>query len=377
MNIPLIDLRAQFNSLKTEILQTVERVLDSGVYVNGSEVSLFEQEIATFTQSQYAVSTANGTDSLILAFHACGIGQGDEVITSPYTFFATAEAIARVGAIPVFADINPNTYNLCPELMEARITEKTKAIVPVHIFGQPADMDAIVDIAERHNLYVIEDACQALGACYKEKPVGSIGHVSCISFFPTKNLGGYGDGGVVLTNDEGIANQIRLLAAHGSIQRYYHDVIGYNSRLDELQAAVLRIKLRKLPEWNDHRQRKAEVYSNLLRDIDIKLPYVSKDVTHVYHLYLIETEKREQLSSHLRQLGVASGHYYPCPLHLQRAFAYLGYKPGDLPVAEAVSHRALALPMYPELTYEQQMHIGDAMHQFFRSSLNGARDVSV
>lgn len=364
MNIPLIDLRAQFNSLKPEILQAIERVLDSGVYVNGPEVISFEEEMAKFTHCQYAVSNANGTDSLILAFHACGIGIGDEVITSPYTFFATAEAIARVGAIPVFADIDPLTFNLCPEWVEAKITARTKAIVPVHIFGQPADMDAIVDIAERHQLFVIEDACQALGAFYKEKPIGSIGHVSCISLFPTKNLGGYGDGGVLLTNDEGIARQVRLLAAHGSTQKYFHEVVGYNSRLDELQAAIVRIKLRKLPEWNAQRQRIAEVYSNLLRDINIKLPYVSKHVSHVYHLYVVQSERRDQLSTVLQQAGVANGHYYPCPLHLQRAFDYLGYKLGDLPVAEALSKTAIALPMYPELTDEQQTYISDVINKF-------------
>ncbi|TLS50846.1 DegT/DnrJ/EryC1/StrS family aminotransferase [Paenibacillus antri] len=364
MNIPLIDLRAQYVSLRQEIRSAIHNVLESGIYVSGPEVQLFEQETAEFANAKTSVSVANGTDALILALEACGVGPGDEVITSPYTFFATAEAIARVGALPVFADIDPDTYNLSPEQAEAKITSRTKAIIPVHIFGQPADMDAFLAIARRHRLYVIEDACQALGAEYHGKPVGGIGHVGCVSFFPTKNLGGYGDGGIVLTNDEDIARNVRVLANHGSTRRYFHETVGYNSRLDELQAAILRVKLSKLREWNRLRREKADYYSERLREMGIKVPYVTPSASHVFHIYTIEVSKREELSAYLNGGGVATGHYYPCPLHLQEAFASLGYKRGDLPVAEAASERTLALPMYPELTAEQQQYIVSRIRKF-------------
>jgi len=364
MNIPLIDLRAQYVSLRDEIQEAIRAVLDSGIYVSGPEVQSFEQETAAFAGVKYAVSTANGTDSLILALEACGVGPGDEVITSPYTFFATAEAIARVGAVPVFADIDPRTYNLSPEHTEAKITPRTKAIVPVHIFGQPADMDAFLDIARRRNLYVIEDACQALGAEYDGKPAGGIGHVGCVSFFPTKNLGGYGDGGIVLTNDEDISRNIRLLANHGSAKRYYHDAVGYNSRLDELQAAILRVKLRMLREWNASRQKKADAYSDALRGMGITVPYTIPNASHVYHMYVIESKDRDRLTSYLNGVGIATGHYYPLPLHLQNAFASLGYRSGDLPRAEAASGRTLALPLFPELTDEQQQYILSHIRKF-------------
>ncbi|PZE21132.1 DegT/DnrJ/EryC1/StrS family aminotransferase [Paenibacillus xerothermodurans] len=366
MTIPLIDLRAQYLTIRTELVRAVEEVLDSGIYVAGRQVNLFEKEAARLTLSKYAVSTANGTDSLVLALHACGVEPGDEIITSPYTFFATAEAIARVGAVPVFADIDRKTYNLSPDHAEAQITSKTKAILPVHLFGQPADMDAFLCIAQRYHIDVIEDACQAFGAHYKGTPVGSIGRVGCVSFFPTKNLGGYGDGGIIFTDDEHVARQVRLLASHGSTERYYHEAIGYNSRLDEIQAAMLRIKLRKLEEWNRLRQKKATVYKELLQDTGITLPYTIPEVRHVYHIYLTECEKRDELASYLQQRGVATGHYYPCALHLQKACAYLGYRPGDFPAAEELSRYALALPMFPELTLAQQQYISHLIHQFMR-----------
>ncbi|WP_027408542.1 DegT/DnrJ/EryC1/StrS family aminotransferase [Anoxybacteroides tepidamans] len=367
MKVPLIDLRAQYLSLKEEILDAIRAVMDSGIYVSGSEVERFEQEIAAFAEATYAISTANGTDSLILALEACGVGPGDEVITSPYTFFATAEAIARVGATPVFADIDDKTYNLSPEQTEAKISPKTKAIIPVHIFGQPADMDAFLDIAQRHHLYIIEDACQALGATYKGRRVGSIGHIGCVSFFPTKNLGGYGDGGLVLTNDENLAKKVRLLANHGSTRKYYHEAIGYNSRLDELQAAILRIKLQKLDEWNKLRKERADFYSDQLSALGVGVPHTTSDSSHVYHMYMIEIKERDELSAYLNSVGVATGHYYPCPLHLQNVFAGLGYKQGDLPVAEAASERTLALPMFPELTAEQQRYIISHIKKFMEN----------
>lgn len=363
MNIPLIDLHAQYLSFGKEALETIEKVLESGIYISGTEVSSFEKEIAAFTGTKFAVSTANGTDALVLALQSFGIGPGDEVITTPYTFFASAEAIARCGAVPVFADIDEKTYNLSPEQVEAKITAKTKAIIPVHLFGHPADMDAFLDLAQRHNLFIIEDACQALGATYKGRPVGSIGHAGCISFFPTKNLGGYGDGGIVITNDEELARKIKLLASHGSTRRYYHDVIGYNSRLDALQAAILRIKLRRLNEWNNLRREKASFYEIHLKHTNLLLPYAHPEVSHVFHLYITQCGNQEQLAAHLKHAGISTGHYYPCPLHLQKAFAYLGYQPGDCTVAEKLSGRAIALPMFPELTDEQQEYIVKMIRQ--------------
>jgi dTDP-4-amino-4,6-dideoxygalactose transaminase len=359
-----MDLRAQYLSLQDEIQSAIRAVLDSGIYISGPEVRHFEQEAADFTNSAYAISTANGTDSLILALEACGVGPGDEVITSPYTFFATAEAIVRVGATPVFADIDPRTYNLSPEQAEAKITPNTKAIIPVHIFGQPAEMDAFLEMAERRHLYVIEDACQALGAAYKGKPVGSIGHIGCVSFFPTKTLGGYGDGGIILTNDEGMARKIRLLANHGSTAKYYHEEVGYNSRLDELQAAILRVKLKKLHVWNCLRREIADYYSSQLGGLGISVPYSIPDISHVYHLYILELQEAAELSAYLQSNGVATGHYYPCPLHLQKAFAGLGYKLGDLPSAESASKRTVALPIFPEMTSEQQQFIVSRVKEF-------------
>jgi dTDP-4-amino-4,6-dideoxygalactose transaminase len=357
MSIPLIDLQTQFQTIKRELLEAAERVLESGTYVAAKEAAELEKEIAGWTGANYAVSVANGTDALILALHACGVGSGDEVITSSYTFFATAEAIARVGAVPVFADIDPFTYNLSPERVEEKLSPRTKAIIPVHIFGQPADMGPFMELADQHGLKVIEDACQALGAVYLGKPVGGIGHAGCISFFPTKNLGGFGDGGMLVTNDEDTANQARLLSLHGSKQKYMHEVVGYNSRLDEIQAALLRVKLRRLGEWNLQRQQKASVYNSLLKDTELVLPYTSPTGNHVFHVYSIQSEQRDRLAEALKKAGVATGHYYPCPLHLQKAFADLGYQPGDLPVAEQLCTRALALPIYPELSEAQQEYI--------------------
>lgn len=370
MNIPLIDLHAQFLSMEDTIKDAIHQVLHSGIYVMGPEVEQFEQEMAAWTQSAYALSTANGTDSLILALEALDIGEGDEVITSPYTFYATAEAISRVGAKPVFVDIDPRTYNLSPDGVELRITPQTKAIIPVHIFGQPAEMDPLLELAERHHLHIVEDACQALGANYKGRSVGSMGHIGCVSFFPTKNLGGYGDGGIVLTDDPQVQRKIKKLANHGSAQKYYHDLIGYNSRLDELQAAILRVKLKKLQAWNHARQNKAAYYTNRLEHNPIQLPYTIPDASHVYHLYIIElasAEVREKLALFLQSVGVATGRYYPCPLHLQKAYASLGYKRGDLPVAEAAAEKTLALPLYPELTLDQQHYITSHIIKFFEA----------
>lgn len=366
MKVPLIDLNSQYLTMKKEILNSIEKVLDSSVYISGQQVKQFEQEIASFTNSKFAISTANGTDSLVIALQALGIKEGDEVITSPYTFFASAEAIARLGAIPVFADINPRTYNLSPSKVEEKITSKTKAIIPVHIFGQPADMDEFMRLGKQYNLFIIEDACQALGASYKGRKVGSIGDVGCVSFFPTKNLGGYGDGGIVLTNDKYLAEKIRLLSMHGSSRKYYHELVGYNSRLDEIQAAILRIKLKRLDHWNQLRCEKANFYLYTLKNLNVVLPFANDWVDHVYHLFIIQSKRREELANYLQNLGIGTGHYYPCPLHLQKAFKYLGYSKGDLPVAENLCETALALPLYPELKNEQQQYVVSSIIDFYQ-----------
>lgn len=367
MKIPLIDLKAQYTELRTEIRDAIHRVLESGVYIGGPEVEALESKVAALLQTDYAVAVASGTDALTLSLEASGIGPGDEVITTAFTFFATAESIARVGAIPVFADIDSVSYNLCPKAVEAAVTPKTKAIIPVHIFGQPADMDALMALAEAHGLLVIEDACQAIGASYKGKPVGGIGDIGCLSFFPTKNLGGYGDGGIVVTNNPEVAERVRLLAHHGSRIKYYHETLGGNSRLDPLQAAVLSVKLEKLAEWNGRRAAIAAVYDKSLKGTPLTPPAVSPDVSHVYHLYAAQYGNREALTAKLMEHGVSTGHYYPLPLHLQKALAYLGYREGDLPITEKVSSHSFALPIHPQLTAGQQHYVIEKLHDCLKA----------
>jgi len=365
MQIELINLKRQYKNLKNEISQAIEKVLENGQYILGPEVRTFEKEIAEYLGVKYAIGVANGTDALVLSLRALGIGPGDEVITTPFTFFATSEAVSQVGAAPVFVDIDPDTYNINPDLIEEKITERTKAIIPVHIFGQPCDMDKIMEIAKKHNLYVIEDACQAIGAEYKCQKVGTFGNVACFSFFPTKNLGGYGDGGMVVTNNKDLAEKVDILRKHGSKKKYYNEEIGYNSRLDELQAAILRIKLKYLDVWNNQRISAANKYNELLKDLSdvIKTPYKLPEVKHIYHLYSIQSEKREFLMKKLKEYGIAMGIYYPVPLHLQKAYINLGYKEGDLPVAEEVCRKIFAIPMYPEITDEEINYVSKILHK--------------
>jgi len=362
----LLDLQKQYLSLEEELLSKVKQVLLSGNYILGPEVKSFEKEIAEYLGVKYALGVASGTDALVLALDAYGITKGDEIITTPFTFFATAEAISRLGAIPVFVDIDPKTYNLDPKLVEEKITTKTKAIIPVHLFGQPAAMEDIKNIARKYNLFVLEDAAQALGAEYKGKKVGSIGDATALSFFPTKNLGGFGDGGMVVTNDELLAEKVSMLRVHGSKPKYYHSMLGYNSRLDEIQAALLRIKLRFLDALNEKRIAKASLYNNLLEDLPLKLPYVLEDVKHVYHLYIIEVSKRDALREYLLKKGISTGIYYPVPLHRQKVYSFLNYKEGSLPNAESKSKVTLALPLYPELEDEQIYFIADCIKKYYR-----------
>ena len=357
MSIPLLDLQAQYLTIKEEINEAIQNVLDSSVYILGPQMKMLEKEIAAFCGTKDAVAVANGTDALVLTLKAFGIGPGDEVITTPFTFFASAETIALVGATPVFVDIDPVTLNMDLNQLEGKITSKTKAIIPVHIFGQMLDVEKIMEIAARHDLKVIEDAAQAIGAEYRGKKAGSIGHASTFSFFPTKNLGAYGDAGMIVTNDEDLASQLRVLRFHGTKTKYYHDEIGYNSRLDELQAAILRVKLRYLDVWNQGRREKAMVYDQLLADAAVQVPGRDPQALPIYHLYVLRTEERSALMERLKAGGVANAIYYPLPLHLQKAFSTLGYKVGDFPVAEKACEQALAIPCYPELSLEQQREI--------------------
>ncbi|TZE83086.1 DegT/DnrJ/EryC1/StrS family aminotransferase [Calorimonas adulescens] len=365
MQIELINLKRQYKNLKDEINQAIEKVLENGQYILGPEVKAFEKEIAEYLGVRYAIGVANGTDALVLSLRALNIGPGDEVITTPFTFFATAEAVSLVGAVPVFVDIDPDTYNINPDLIEEKITERTKAILPVHIFGQLSNMDKIMEIAKKHNLYVIEDACQAIGAEYRGQKVGTFGDAACFSFFPTKNLGGYGDGGMVVTNNKEIAENVDILRKHGSKKKYYNEEIGYNSRLDELQASILRVKLKYLDTWNNMRINAANKYDSLLSDLSdvIKTPYKIKEAKHIYHLYCIQCENREIIMQKLKERGIATGIYYPVPLHLQKAYTNLGYRQGDLPVAEDLCKKIFAIPMFPEITDNEINYISEVLHE--------------
>lgn len=365
MSIPLLDLKAQYLTLKEEIDQAVLGVLDAGKFILGPEMKALEKEIAAYCGTKEAVAVANGTDALMLVMRAYGIGPGDEVITSPFTFFASAETVAQVGATPVFVDIDPVTLNMDLNQLEAKITPKTKAIIPVHIFGQMVDVERVMEIAARHDLKVIEDAAQAIGAEYRGQKAGSIGHAATFSFFPTKNLGAYGDAGMIVTNDEYLADQLRMLRFHGCQTKYYHEEIGYNSRLDEIQAAILRVKLKYLDQWNEARREKAGVYDQLLAGLPLTVPGRDANATPIYHLYVLRSGQRDAIMQRLNEHGIASAVYYPVPLHLQRAFRDLEYKEGDFPVAEQACQEALAIPCYPELTVAQQEEIAGIIKDLF------------
>jgi dTDP-4-amino-4,6-dideoxygalactose transaminase len=357
MSIPLLDLKAQYLTIKNEIDQAVLNVLDSAKFILGPEMKAFEDEMAAYCGVKEAVAVGNGTDALVLALKGLGIGKGDEVITSPFTFFASAETVAQVGATPVFVDIDPVTLNLDLNQLEAKITPRTKAIIPVHIFGQMVDVERVMEIAARHDLKVIEDSAQAIGAEYRGRKAGSIGHVGTFSFFPTKNLGAYGDAGMIVTNDEHLAAHLRMLRFHGCKTKYYHDEIGFNSRMDEIQAAILRVKFKYIDQWNQARREKAARYDELLAQAPLTLPGVDTNGKPVYHLYVLRSEKRDAIMEGLKKAGIASAIYYPVPLHLQRAFRDLGYKERDFPITEKACREAVAIPCYPELTDEQQKEI--------------------
>jgi len=365
MKVPLLDLKAQYDPIKGELTSAIRDVMEKSSFILGPFVEKLERDIAAYSGAKYGIGVASGTDALLLSLRASGIDTGDEVITSSYTFFATAGSISRLGAKPVFVDIDLKTYNILPSLIESKITKKTKAIIPVHLYGQCSDMNPILAIAAKHNLKVIEDAAQAIGAEYEGRKAGSMGDTGCLSFFPSKNLGGCGDGGMVLTNDDGIAEKIRVLRVHGSKPKYYHSIVGYNSRLDSLQAAILSVKFKYLDGWSEARRKNAQRYDNLFKGTGIVTPYITPANKSVYNQYVIRVEKRDDLQKFLKEKGVETALYYPLPLHLQKCYENLGYKEGDLPESEKAAKETIAIPVYPELTEGQQKYVVDSIKEFY------------
>lgn len=377
--IPLMDVTRQYNSLAKELDEAALKVLRSGQYILGEDVQAFEKEFADYCGVKYAVGVGNGTDALVLALHAAGVGEGDEVITSAFSFYATAEAVACVGATPVFVDCTKDTFVIDATAIEGKITDKTKAIIPVHLYGQCADMDVINDIAKRHNLYVIEDCAQAAGATYKGRKAGSMGDMGCVSFFPTKNLGCAGDGGIIVTDNEelykicqayrvhgsgkngliaygkkkGIEVDVENVDFHGNLPKYYNYVVGHNSRLDTVQAALLRVKLPHLDAWNERRREIADRYNSEINNALLEKPVCADYNSHIYYVYVLKVENREKFRSYMEECGVSTGVYFPVALHLQKVFEDLDYKEGDLPNAEYMAEHSVAIPMFPELTEEE------------------------
>lgn len=354
MQIPNLDLKAHHGPMREELIAVIQEVIDSSAFAGGPFVARFEQDFAPFCGTSHAIGVGNGTDALWLTLLALGVGAGDEVITVPMTFIATAEAISFCGAKPVFVDIDERTYTMNPELLERAITPRTKAIIPVHLFGQPADMDPILEIARRHGLHVVEDACQAHGAEYKGRRAGSMGIAGCFSFYPGKNLGALGEAGAVVTNSEELKNKIQMLRDHGQAKKYYHAVIGWNGRMDGIQGAALRVKLKYLERANESRRANARLYDQQLAGIpELVLPVEAAYSRHVYHLYVVRLPRRDQVLQAMANRGIACAIHYPMPLHLQQAYQGLGYSKGSFPVTERCAEEVLSLPMYPELSAEQ------------------------
>ena len=375
--VPLLDLKPQYAAIRDEIDRTLRRVVDSQHFILGSEVVEFEKEVAAYTGAAHAIGCASGTDALVLSLHALSVGAGDEIVTTPFSFFASASCAALLGATPVFADIEPGTFNIDPERIEDALTPKTKAIVPVHLFGQCADMDAIVDIGARRGIPVVEDASQAIGATYTgtrlgaARRAGSMGKTGAFSFFPSKNLGAFGDGGLVTTNDDELAQSLRVLRVHGERERYKHMAIGWNSRLDALQAAVLRVKLPHLDGWSSRRVANADAYDRLFSEAGlvakerVTVPVRAPSARHIFNQYTVRVRDRDQLGEHLKSRGIGWGIYYPIPLHLQECFQHLGYEPGDMPEAERASHEVLSLPIFPELEPAQLEQVVSEIASFY------------
>jgi len=367
MQVPFLDLKAQYRAIADEVEISVRGVLESTAFAGGPFVERFEEEFARFCDCRYSVGVGNGTDALWFSLLALGVGAGDEVITVPNTFIATAEAISFCGARPVFVDVNETNFTMDPNLLEMAITQRTKAVIPVHLFGQTADMDPILKIARKNNLFVIEDACQAHGARYGDKPAGSMGNTGCFSFYPGKNLGAYGEAGAIVTNDEVLANSMKMLRDHGQSKKYHHGRIGWNGRMDGIQGAILSVKLRYLKQANDARRRNAALYSELLKDIEeIVLPQEMEYASHVYHLYVVRVRDRDRLMKFLAEQGIGYGIHYPVPVHLQEAYSFLGLSEGAFPVAERCAKEIVSLPMFPELTGDQIHFVADSIRSFYR-----------
>jgi dTDP-4-amino-4,6-dideoxygalactose transaminase len=368
--VPLLDLKGQYGPIRTDVLQAMTRVCDTQYFILGPEVEALERELEAFLAVPHAVGMSSGTDALLGALMALGVGEGDEVVTSPFSFFATAGSIARLGARPVFVDIDPVTYNINPDLIAAAITSRTKAIVPVHLFGQSAEMTPILDLATRSGIAVVEDAAQAIGGRYHDQPLGGLGTIGCFSFFPTKNLGAFGDAGLVTTRDGGIARRIRAIRQHGGEVKYHHEAVGGNFRLDALQAAVLRVKLPHLLSWTAARQRNAERYEKLFARAGltntVRLPTHAAARTHIYNQFVVRVPQRDQLRAYLQTQGIGTEVYYPVPLHLQPCFRGLGYGAGSFPVAETAASEVLALPIYGELSEAQQAWVVEGIRLFFQ-----------
>lgn len=368
--VPLLDLKAQHGTIRSEVLDALTRVADSQQFVLGEEVRAFETEIAAYCRVKHAISCASGSDALLLALMALGIGPGDKVLTSPYTFFATVSAISRVGATPVFADVEPDTFNLDP----ARIADvlakdlELRAIIPVHLFGACADLDPLCSMALSKGISVIEDAAQSIGSEYKGRRAGSVGDIGCLSFFPSKNLGAFGDAGMLTTNDDALAEKLKILRVHGARKKYYHDWVGINSRLDAIQAAVLRVKLRHLDTWTEGRQRNADLYRQMIRQLDVPVTVPARKAyqnRHIYNQFVVLVQHRNELQADLKAHGIGTEIYYPVPMHLQKCFSNLGYRTGDFPVSERLANESLALPIYPELPAEDIEYVCRALKAFY------------
>jgi dTDP-4-amino-4,6-dideoxygalactose transaminase len=370
MNVPLLDLKAQYATIKSEVDAAIAEVLESQHFILGPKVEQCEKAVAAYSKCSFGIGVSSGSDALLACLMAENIGPGDEVITTSFSFFATAGAIARLGATPIFVDIDPSTYNLDVSQLSSKITPKTRAIIPVHLYGQMANMDPIMQVAREHNLIVIEDAAQAIGAEYKGYRAGSIGHYGCFSFFPSKNLGGAGDGGMVVTNDAERAEKIRCLRGHGAKPKYYHKIIGGNFRLDAIQAAIVSAKLLHLDTWTAGRQQNAERYDGLIQNsgLPISVPAVVTN-RHIFNQYVIRSPKRNELQAYLKQKGVGTEVYYPVPLHLQQCFAYLGYAVGSLPESERAATETLALPIHPELSEEQAKYVVECICDFYEDQM--------
>ena len=369
MKIQMVDLKTQYERIKPEIDAAIQKVIDSGQFIMGKEVFEFEKAIAQYLKTSHAIGCASGTDALQIAQMALGVGAGDEVITSSFSFVATAETIALLGAKPVFVDVEEDTFNIDPAAIERVITKKTKVIIPVHLYGQSSEMDSILKIARKRNLRIIEDAAQAVGAEHRGRRVGGIGDIGCISFFPSKNLGAFGDGGMMVTNNAEVADRLRLISLHGAKTKYCSDVVGMISRLDTIQAAILNTKLKYLEEWHEARRRTATKYDELLKDSGVTLPLVKPYNRHIFHQYTIRLKNREGLSKYLKSKGIPHAIYYPVPLHMQPAYKHLGYREGDFPVSERLAKEVLSLPMHTELTVAQLEYIATAVREFVQENV--------